>query len=270
MCTVIVLWQTCPGVPLVLAANRDELLDRPTTGPDWPASPPGVVISGRDQVSGGTWMGATERGFVVAVTNQRTHKAPDPTRRSRGAVVAEALALGDRDAVRALVAGLRPEDYNGFNLIWGDATGVEVAYVHDGAAPELQPLPPGVTVIANDRIGSPEFPRADLAWARAHAVASEPWPRLATSLAAILSDHTLPPPERTPAPPPGGFLTAETARLVQAVCIHAGRYGTRSATIAAVDATGLRDYLVSLAPACAAPLVDARRFAARAGRQNAQ
>ncbi len=264
MCTVIVLWQTCPGMPLVVAANRDELLERPTLGPTWQDD---VVVSGRDQVSGGTWMGATARGFVVAVTNQRTHKLPDPTRKSRGAVVAEALARGTRDAVRAQVQALRPEDYNGFNLIWGDASGVEVAYVHDGDAPELHALPAGVTVIANDRIGSPEFPRADLAAARAGAVAHLPWSRLRTELAGILADHTLPPPERTPQPPPGGLITAATARQVQALCIHAGRYGTRSATLAAVGDDGLREYLVSLEAPCRAPLVDARRFGAG---QNAQ
>jgi len=31
-------------------------------------------------------------GLIVAVTNQRTHKMPDPTRRSRGEVVRRALA----------------------------------------------------------------------------------------------------------------------------------------------------------------------------------
>ncbi|MCA9679653.1 MAG: hypothetical protein KC464_31765, partial [Myxococcales bacterium] len=83
---------------------------------------------------------------------------------------------------------------------------------------------------------------------------------LATDLAGVLADHTLPPPERTPVPPPGAFITAETARLVQAVCIHAPRYGTRSATLAAVGDDGLRDYHVSLDAPCRSPLVDARRL----------
>jgi uncharacterized protein with NRDE domain len=178
---------------------------------------------------------------------------PDPTKKSRGAVVRAALAAGSRAAIRELLAALRPEDYNGFNLIAADASGADVAYVHGGAEVELFELPPGVSVIANDRVGSPEFPRADLAAAAVARIATEPWPRLATELAAILSDHTMPPPEQTPIPPPGSFITAETARLVQAVCIHTPRYGTRSGTLAAVGPGGLAHYLVTLESPCRSP-----------------
>jgi uncharacterized protein with NRDE domain len=253
MCTVVVLRETCPGLPLVIAANRDELYTRPTDGPSWQG---GAIVSGVDRVSGGTWMGATEAGLVVAVTNQRTHRMPDPTKKSRGGVVRAALAADGRDAIRAMVGALRPDDYNGFNLIYGDATGVEVAYVHGGAEVELVELPTGVSVIANDRVGSAEFPRADLAAEAAVRIAGLPWPRLATELAALLSDHTMPPPERTPMPPPGSFITAETARAVQAVCIHTPLYGTRSATLAAVGDRGLAHYLVTLEAPCRSPFVN--------------
>lgn len=254
---MIVLRDAGGGLPLVVAANRDELYARPTDGP---ARWGDAIVSGVDRVSGGTWMGATEGGLIVAVTNQRTWRMPDPAKRSRGEVVRAALAAGTRTAARDLAAALRPDDYNGFNLIVGDATGADVVYVHPGAPPEVHALPAGVSVIANDRVGSPEFPRADHAAARAAAVAATPWPRLATELADILADHTLPPPERTPLPPPGAFITAETARLVQAVCIHTPMYGTRSATIAAVDQGRLAHYLVSQGTACRAPLVDVRRL----------
>jgi len=255
MCTVIVLRETVPGLPLVYAANRDELYERPTDGP---VRRDGAILAGIDRLAGGTWMGAREDGLVVALTNQRTHRMPDPSRRSRGGVVTAALATGSREGARAYVEQLRPEDYNGFNLVVGDATGGFVAYVHDGAAPEVRDLPAGVTVIANDRIGSPEFPRAEYAAARAARIASTPWPRIATELADILSDHTQP--DEAPLPPPGSFITPETARAVQALCIHTPRYGTRSATIAAVSAAGLEHFLVSLEAPCRAPVVDARRL----------
>jgi uncharacterized protein with NRDE domain len=260
MCTVIVLRDLVPGLPLVIAANRDELYERPTDGARWEGT---TIVSGIDRVSGGTWMGATAAGLVVAVTNQRTHHMPDPTRRSRGEVVRNALASGTRAAVRALVSGLDPAAYNGFNLIWGDATGAELAYVHPGAPIEVREINPGeVTVIANDRIGSPEFPRADRAsgLVRAAATPATGWKGMATRLGGILADHVLPAPESTPVPPPGSFITKETARLVQAICIHTPRYGTRSATLAAVDAGGLAHYLVSADAPCRSPLVDANRL----------
>jgi uncharacterized protein with NRDE domain len=254
MCTVVVLRDTVPGMPLVVAANRDELYARPTDGPRRDG---GVILSGVDRVAGGAWMGATAGGLVVALTNQRTWQSPDPSRRSRGQVVLDALAAGTREGVRARVSSLDPSVFNGFHLIYGDATGGEVAYVRPGEPVEIAPLPTGVSVIANDRIGSPEFPRAERAAAEVARIASRPWPAVATALAGVLADHTMPPPERTP-PAPAGSLIAmagpDAARRVQALCIHTDRYGTRSATIAAVTPRGLGHYLVSLDAPCISPL----------------
>jgi uncharacterized protein with NRDE domain len=247
-----------PGLPLVLAANRDELYTRPTDGPRRLAG--GAIVAGVDRVSGGTWMGATPAGLVVALTNQRTHRMPDPSRRSRGEVVLAALAAGDRAAARDLALGLAPAAYNGFNLILADAAGADLVYVHPGAPVEGKALPPGVSVVANDRIGSPEFPRADHAAARAERIAGLPWPRLATALAGILADHTVPPPERTPRPPPGSIISPADAARVQAVCIHTAHYGTRSGAIVAVSPGVLAHYLVSLDAPCRAPLVDVHKL----------
>jgi uncharacterized protein with NRDE domain len=257
VCTVVVLRDTAPGLPLVVAANRDELYTRPTDGPRRIGD---AIVGGIDRVSGGTWMGATPDGLVVALTNQRTARMPDPTRRSRGEVVLAALASGSRAAALAYATALDPADYNGFNLILGDAGGVDVVHVHPGEPVDVVPLPPGVTVIANDRIGSPEFPRADHAAALAARVADEPWPRLATSLAGILADHTPPPPERTPMPPPGSPFTREDAARLQALCIHTPRYGTRHGAITAVSHAGLAGYLVCLDAPCRSPFVDIDRL----------
>jgi uncharacterized protein with NRDE domain len=256
MCTVVVLRDTVPGVPLVVAANRDELYVRPTDGPRRDGD---VILSGIDRVAGGTWMGATAAGLVVALTNQRTWQSPDPARRSRGQVVLDALAEGTRERVRAHVSSLDPGLFNGFHLVYGDATGSEVAYVRAGEPVEIAVLPTGVSVIANDRIGSPEFPRADRAAAEAARIACRPWPEVATALGGVLADHTMPPPERTPPAPPGSLIALagpEAARRVQALCIHTERYGTRSAAIAAVTPRGLGHYLVSLDAPCISPLME--------------
>jgi uncharacterized protein with NRDE domain len=215
MCTVIVLAGTSPSHPLVVAANRDELYARPTAGPRVEGR---TIVSGVDLVSGGTWMGATAGGLIVAVTNQRTGRPPDPTRKSRGALVTACLAAGTREAALALALALDPADYNPFNLVLADAAGVDVIYAEGGHVVR----PPGVTVVTNDHTE----------WAGPVEVAAQPWPRLATSLAAILAE------------PP--------------ICRHSPSYGTRSATIAAVAPTGLAHYLVSEQAACKAPLVSHR------------
>ena len=54
---------------------------------------------------------------------------------------------------------LDAQKYNPFNLLLCDANRVEVAYARPGhARVTIEALPEGVSVLANDRIGSPEFP----------------------------------------------------------------------------------------------------------------
>ena len=104
MCTLIVLHRCVPGSPLVIAANRDEYLDRPATPPalreDLGA---GRVAAPVDERAGGTWLGLNAAGLFAAITNRPTRR-PDPTRRSRGLLVLDALAEGDEAAAPAAEA----------------------------------------------------------------------------------------------------------------------------------------------------------------------
>ncbi|PSP47352.1 hypothetical protein BRC60_08635 [Halobacteriales archaeon QH_1_68_42] len=61
MCTLVFAWQVFPDAPVVAAANRDELLDRPSEPPSVIEEEPGVVAP-RDAEAGGTWIG-DERGY---------------------------------------------------------------------------------------------------------------------------------------------------------------------------------------------------------------
>ena len=71
MCTVIVANRCIPGVPVLVASNRDEFKNRPF-------DPPGVLdaslglFGGRDRVAGGSWAVFTRSGCFVALTNQRS------------------------------------------------------------------------------------------------------------------------------------------------------------------------------------------------------
>ena len=58
---------------LVLAANRDEFFDRPATRMGWwmPPASETEVLSGRDQSSGGTWLGLSSAGRLALLTNVR-------------------------------------------------------------------------------------------------------------------------------------------------------------------------------------------------------
>ena len=79
MCTLALFRDVSPRYPLVIAANRDEYLDRPALPPALLADPLGVV-AGSDLEAGGTWLGCrVEGGALVAGLLNRRLAAPSPS-----------------------------------------------------------------------------------------------------------------------------------------------------------------------------------------------
>lgn len=120
MCTLVLLHRPDHDWPLILGANRDEMLDRPWKPParHWPDRP--NVVAGLDELAGGSWLGVNDAGVVAAVMNRVGSLGPAPDRRSRGELVLEALDYdAARDAAEAL-AELDPAAYRSFNLVLAD------------------------------------------------------------------------------------------------------------------------------------------------------
>ncbi len=126
MCTAMILKRAGPP-QLVVAANRDEYMRRPALGPSVLLDEPRAV-GGLDLEKRGSWFGVTAGGLLALLTNQPDAEGPRPDRRSRGEIVMEVLRRGDREAARAWLAGLDGRDYNSFNLLFGDAGDLAVAY----------------------------------------------------------------------------------------------------------------------------------------------
>src|SRR5579859_5683856 len=99
MCTILLAWQNVNDADFVLAANRDELIDRPAEPPQLLVNNP-PIVGGRDLLGGGTWLAVAEGERVCAVTNRRTgikgEVIRDPSRRSRGEIPVEALRRTER------------------------------------------------------------------------------------------------------------------------------------------------------------------------------
>src|SRR5215471_2688956 len=112
MCTIAIVFGVAE-LPLVIAANRDELYARPTRPPEVLA--PGLA-GGVDALSHGTWLAVHRDGRFAAVTNQRALDTPPPGLRSRGLAVKELALVADQDAY---VAALDPTHYASMNLVWG-------------------------------------------------------------------------------------------------------------------------------------------------------
>ncbi len=254
MCTIVILHRVHPDFPVVIAANREEFYSRVATAPT--ELEPGVY-GGRDEVSGGTWMGVTAQGFFAGITNQKTYVPADPTLLSRGPVVTDALRAGSTAAVTAQLEALDPRRYNEFNLLYGDADGLRAAYARrTDDRMRFEDVPDGVHALPNDVLDSPEFPKADRMRALAESVVTAPWSALTRALRDLLADHHKPPLREIPEPPPGAPFSRERAQAFQAMCVHAGNYGTRSSAIIALQPGQVAHYVASHGPPCEAPMVE--------------
>ena len=249
MCTVLILRNVHPEWPLVLAANRDELYARPAHGPRILSNSPRAV-GGQDVERGGTWMGVTHEGVFVGLTNQRGARgllAP----RSRGEVVLRALQAGSVGAIERYLGTLPAPEFLPFNLLYGDASVLRVAYARPGHPRLLhEDVPPGVHVLPNDNLDNLALPKVARAHALAEAVARRPWPELVTGLQAALSDHALPPRDAATGPLMENDLPADVLQQLQALCIHTLAYGTGSSGIVALGPGRVGHYLATDTAPC--------------------
>lgn len=159
MCLVAFAIGASARWPLVIAANRDEFLERPTLPlARWNTASGQEIISGRDLRAGGTWMGITPAGRIAFLTNVRQAQ-PEAAPRSRGELVTRWLASGDDAA--GFVAALEDKGaaFGGFNLVLGDLRQKAWTWVTNkyGGAPVLhaQALAPGLYGLSNAGLDTP-------------------------------------------------------------------------------------------------------------------
>jgi hypothetical protein len=161
VCTVILLRRPGHAWPLLLAANRDERLDRAWDPPaaHWPGEP--GLVGGRDRSGGGTWM-ALRRGVVAAVLNRPGSLGPAPGKRSRGELPLIALGAGNAAEAASRIATLDATEWRPFNMVVADARQAVFLRGFGTGRPEMLTLPEGITMVTahdpNDT-GSPRIAR---------------------------------------------------------------------------------------------------------------
>ncbi|MFN3197666.1 MAG: NRDE family protein [Bradymonadia bacterium] len=263
MCVIGIAMHVHPQWPVIIAANRDEFLQRPTSGPQQLGvdAQGHAFFGGRDLEKGGTWMGVGAGGFFVGLTNQRLGGgAGSPAPRSRGEVVLEALRLASVVEINAWLSTLPTADYLPFNLMYGTAEAMWVAYVRPDAAPQVEQVPSGIHALPNDVLDSPRFPRAarvvaGMGGALDGLPSDASWPDVSASLTTLLADRTPPnEDERAVLAAQGGELDLWVA--LDHILIRTPVYGTRSSTLVALSPGAVAGYgFVDGAPGDA-PLVD--------------
>ena len=148
MCTLVIFRRPRHRWPVLIGANRDEMVDRPSKPPGrhWPDRP--EVIAGLDMLAGGSWVGINDWGVAAAVLNRHGSLGPSPDRRSRGELVLEALDHADATAAAEALSDLDPEAYRTFNLIVADESHGFWLRHAGGPGIELSPLKDGLSMIA--------------------------------------------------------------------------------------------------------------------------
>ena len=144
MCTVVVAIR--PSLILV-AANRDERVDRPWDPPGryWPDHPD--TIAGRDRTAGGTWMGMNRHGVVAAVLNRPGTLGPAAGKRSRGELPLLALDHPTAERAAQAIAELDAAAWRGFNMVLADRAGAIFIRGLGRGRPQAESLPQGVSMI---------------------------------------------------------------------------------------------------------------------------
>lgn len=228
MCVLVVASRIVPDEPLIVGANRDEVLDRPSTPVTLLSPGPPRVLGGRDELSGGTWLAVNRDGVCAGLTNQPLGDAKDPTKRSRGELpLAAARCSTAREGVEVLAGEFDPTEYNGAWMLVGDPTSLWfVDFTGDRVVTAA--LPPGIHVLENRAVDTPsakvDLVREGLGDVGVAAAGSGPeldGDAVAAAFRRVLADHRIP--EGDERPNSGN-------------CVHLDTFGTRSSCVVRVGA----------------------------------
>jgi uncharacterized protein with NRDE domain len=227
MCLIVVAWHARAGLPLVVAANRDEWRERPAEPAHWWPDHP-QLLAGRDLQAGGTWMGITRGGRFAAVTNYRDPSEKRSTAPSRGGLVTQFLLSDDSPARFLSNLSARAREYNGFNLILGDGASL---FYYGSREGEPRAIEPGVHGLSNHILDEP-WPKVVRGRERMEAAlaARDPAPLLFEMLGdtAVAHDAEL----------PATGVGIEWERRLASALITGADYGTRASTGLTIAPTG--------------------------------
>lgn len=148
MCTLVTLIRPGHDWPLIIAANRDEMRDRPSKAPARHWEDRDHVTAGLDELAGGTWLGMNDDGVVAGILNRINSLGPADDKRSRGELPLEALDHADARTAAEAFSALNPDAYRPFNMVIADAS-ESYALVNDGTGGAItsERMQPGVSMV---------------------------------------------------------------------------------------------------------------------------
>ena len=236
MCILALYFQEFQDYPLIVAANRDEFLTRPSASPQVLVESP-LVFGGKDLLAGGTWLGVNERGLLAGILNRRSAEGKNPSAtRSRGLLCLDILNTRSPAEARVLLGREKGSDYQPFNLLLANANEAYIAHNNRDKI-DCVKLEKGLHVVGNTSIYDSGSSKTN----HAHTLFSDAEKRVQQSLnrsffkrwfggglpvwdqpsfihlyKGILGNHM----------PRQGSKDPKDA-----ICVHAGNYGTVSSTV---------------------------------------
>jgi uncharacterized protein with NRDE domain len=222
MCLIIFAKQVHPVYKLIVAANRDEFLQRPTAPIHYWEEPPDI-LAGRDLEKMGTWMGITATGRFAALTNYRDPLEVTEGKCSRGELVVDALEhKGNvKDYMQSLVE--KKEVYPGYNLLAGDGTDL---YYYSNKGQRIQNVGPGIYGISNHLLNT-KWPKVQKGKEGMSKIINGEQDELIEKLLTMLQDTDHAPDELLP----NTGVSFEWERTLSPLFIKSENYGTRSSTV---------------------------------------
>src|SRR5882757_348953 len=221
MCLLVIAWKVHPRYRLILAGNRDEFHDRPSTPLNW-WQDDARILAPRDLKANGTWLGVARSGRFGVVTNYRDLQAPIEGAPTRGSLIPRFLtgATSPKEFLDDL-RGAAPR-YSGFNLLVG---GPRALYYFSNRGGTPQVLAPGIYGVANHLLDTP-WPKLTRTREKFEVLMSKADVQ-ADELFNMLADREVAPDAELPAT----GLPLFWERAVSAPFIVNERYGTRSSHV---------------------------------------
>lgn len=225
VCTLALYYKEFPGLPLLVAANRDEHYDRPSAAPGILDTKP-KIIAGKDLRVGGTWMGVSEAGLFVGILNRRGNgdAVPNGLTRSRGLLCMDLLMHASAGDGQRFIES-HQESYQPFTVVMADSNRAWAAH-NGGGGLSLTELTPGLHVFSSHAEVDWRSDKGDRA-AKQFATLLEGFDvsanhsqALLARLQVLLSDHSVP--------------ANGTGARGEAICVHGEVSGTVSASVVAL------------------------------------
>lgn len=232
MCLILFSYLQNKEYKLILAANRDEFYERPTApAAAWHGD--NGIIGGKDLRAGGTWMGLHGSGRYGMVTNYRDPAQEQPRSSSRGHLVTNYLKNTETPSRYLSQLDSEKGDYNGYNILLGDA---DTLWYYSNRSGEAVQVEPGLYGLSNHLLDTP-WPKVVRGKALLNSVINGAAPDI-EGIFQLLLDNRIAPDDELPQT----GVPLEWERTLSSMFIRSDGYGTRCSSILLIRTDGRMEF----------------------------